>query len=159
MAIMNGLRHVRRGSILWRSQRLLGGDRGLETGKLKLALARVVDRLGQDSRRLLRGMETKGVFRGDEVKPPLRLALQITRGLELRIARPGFRRCLNRGDEVDHRALAACQQRLRAVLDRLRPPKDLLLAVAVADLARLRDVQQRAANMMRAHLDRADALI
>jgi len=41
-----------------------------------LALAGVVDRLAQDPRGLLRGVEAHRVLGGHEVEPPLRLAVQ-----------------------------------------------------------------------------------
>jgi len=41
-----------------------------------LPLAGVVDRFAERAGRFLRRMETGGVLRGDEVEPPLRLALE-----------------------------------------------------------------------------------
>ena len=44
-----------------------------------LALAGVIDRLAQHPGRLLRGVEAHGIFRRDEIEPPLGLALELLR--------------------------------------------------------------------------------
>ena len=43
---------------------------------LEVPLPRVVNRLGQDARGLLGGVEPHRVFRVDKIEPPLRLSLQ-----------------------------------------------------------------------------------
>ena len=45
----------------------------------ELALARVIDRLGEQTGRLLRSVEAAGGVRANEIETPLRLALQLAR--------------------------------------------------------------------------------
>ena len=48
-----------------------------------LALAGVVNGFAKGAGRLLRRVEASGVFRGDEIEPPLRLTLEVAGGSEL----------------------------------------------------------------------------
>src|SRR6185503_1372639 len=52
----------------------------------ELTLARVVDRLGQDARQLLRRVEPHGILSRDEIQAPLRLAVQGGRRFEIGFA-------------------------------------------------------------------------
>ena len=67
--------------------------------RASLRLARVVDRLAEHARRLLRRVEAHRVLGGHEVEPPLRLALQLQ---DVRQLLGGGARRLRRFDGVEH---------------------------------------------------------
>jgi hypothetical protein len=70
---------------------------------------------------------------------------------------PAFLRGDDGVDQADHRFLAAGEQRGVAVLHEQGAGGDLLFRDAVTRLAGLRDVEQRRAHVVVAHLDRAFA--
>ena len=104
-------------------------------------------------------MEARRVLGLDEVQIELRLALRcLCLGDRLR-AGAALLRCLNVVDEVDDRVHGLISEREDALLDRLGARLELLLGPAVTCLARIADVEQRAAHVVVADLERADAAV
>src|SRR5262245_26585715 len=69
----------------------------------ELRLPRVVDRLGEDTRELLRSVKTHRVLGGDEVEPPLRLPMEGAGRLERAVARPALLRFDESVEHLRHR--------------------------------------------------------
>jgi hypothetical protein len=93
-----------------------------------LSLPGVIDRLGEDPRRFLGRVESHGVFRGDEIQPPLSLPVQREYILQLRIGRAGLPRDRHRTEQVHERRGRAVHQGVRPLLNRLNACLDLGLS-------------------------------
>ena len=122
------------------------------------ALAREVDGLAEDARRLLRRVEAHRVLRGDKVQSPLRAAVEVLCSAEGFVACAQFARGLERLDQFEHGLLAAAEQGRGSVLDCFDAPLDLGLGVVVAGLAGPCDVGHGVADVVVADLDRPSRL-
>src|SRR5262245_31118157 len=88
----------------------------------QLRLPRVVDRLGEDTRELLRSVESHRILGSDEVEPPLRLPMEGARRLERALARAPLPGGDDRVEHLRHRLRRALQEFVVAVLGRGHAP-------------------------------------
>ncbi len=104
-------------------------------------------------------MKAKRILREDEIETPLRLTVQ--RAGLLKAGAGGFA-ILDRYDcanQIDNGVLRAIEQALGSILNGVGPLEEFFFRMAVAHLAGPVDVQERAANVMVADLDRSLTLI
>ena len=83
-----------------------------------LSAPRKINRLAEDARGLLRGMESHRVLRLDEIQVELRLALEVARGCELFIRLSRSLRRLDLPDEFHERIHRQVSQAKGTILNR-----------------------------------------
>src|SRR5690348_12424755 len=98
------------------------GSRPRRSGSVRahrgdLTLVGVVDGLAEHARGFLRRMEAHAVLGGDEIEPPLRVALELARGGELVVGRAPRLRRADRVEQPDQRLAAALEEIVVALLD------------------------------------------